>query len=315
VRERIYQCIGAASSWGAQIRTCEDGSDALKTKCLESLKKQQIGWDTLYPKVRFKEKDIPLEKALPLIAEFNSDLADKVFEVMQKGLFPVVIGGDHSVAVGTWNGVGGFLSQQSPKPLGLIWIDAHMDSHTPETTPSGAWHGMPLAALLGYGKKELAEIKRAAPIVKSEHVCLIGVRSFEEGEAKLLERLNVRVYFMEEVNKRGFDTVLKEAIAHVSKDTIGYGVSLDIDVVDPVDAPGAGSRAPGGIRGQDLLKALPLLSADPHLKAFELVEFNPHLDIDDKTGKLCEQILSTVLSAENTINESCDTRIPISLMH
>jgi arginase len=302
VRERIYQFIGAASGWGAKIRTCEEGPAVLKASCSELLKKQQIpitSWDTLYPQVRFKEKDIPLEKALPVIVDFNNVLSDKVFDAMHKGHFPIVLGGDHSIAVGTWNGVGCFLSQQSTKPLGLIWIDAHMDSHTLETTPSGAWHGMPLAALLGYGEEEFVQVKRKAPSLMPENVCLICTRSYEEEEAKLLEKLKVRIYFIEEVKKRGFATVLREAIALVSKNTVGYGVTLDIDAVDPIDAPGAGSREPGGVRSKELLQGLSLLSIDPHLKAFELVEFNPSLDVDNKTCTLCQQILSTVLLQGN----------------
>jgi arginase len=291
--------IGAALGWGAQVRTCEDGPEILKASgCMESLKKQNIPidtWEMLYPKTRCKEKDIPLKEALPLIVEFNKRLADKVFDVMKRGHFPVVIGGDHSIAIGTWNGVGCFLSRQSRKPLGLLWIDAHMDAHTPDTTPSGAWHGMPLAALLGQGIKELTEIKRSTPILNPQHVCLIGVRSFEDEEAKLLESLDLRIYFIEEVKKRGFQTVLQEAIAHVSKDAVGYGVSLDLDVLDPSDAPGVGSPVPGGIMAKELLQALSLLANDPRLTALELAEFNPHLDVEGKTCQLCQQVLSIVL--------------------
>ncbi len=299
MQERIYQLIGATTGWGAQIRTCEDGPIVLKKAgCLEWLKNQNIpigGWDILYPKERFKEKDIPLAEALPLIVDFNERLADKVFDVMQRGHFPVVVGGDHSIAVGTWNGVGCFLSYQSPKPLGLIWIDAHMDAHTPQTTPSGAWHGMPLAALLGYGLKDLAEIKRAMPILSPRYLCLVGVRSFEEGEAKLLESLNVRIYFMEEIKKRGFEVVLREAIDHVAHGTVSYGVSLDIDVIDASEVPGTGSPVPGGISSRELIQGIHLFANDPQFKALELVEFNPHLDIEGKTRKFCQEVLTKML--------------------
>src|SRR5579871_2527601 len=123
MRERIYQVIGAACGWGAQIRTCEDGPDHLKTSgCLST-----ESWEILYPKQRFREKNIPLPESLPLIVDFNRRLADQVLKAMQREHFPIVIGGDHSIAVGTWNGVGCFFQDQ---PLGLIWIDAHMDSHT-----------------------------------------------------------------------------------------------------------------------------------------------------------------------------------------
>lgn len=289
MQERTYQIIGAASGWGAQKRTCEEGPDALKAwGILDALAKHNI---FIYPKTRYREKNIPLSDTLGLIAEFNDRLANQVIDTMQQGHFPFVIGGDHSIAVGTWNGVGSFLSHQSQKPLGLIWIDAHMDAHTPETTPSGAWHGMPLAALLGRGPKELSELKRSQPILLPSHVCLIGVRSFEEGEAKLLQDLNVRIYFIDEVKRRGLSSVLKEAMAYVTKDAAGYGVSLDIDVVDPEEAPGVGSPERGGLGKEELVQCLSLLASDPGLKAFEMVEFNPLLDVDRRTCELCRQIL------------------------
>src|ERR1700722_3418603 len=124
MKKRTYHFIGAASGWGAQIRTCEDGPLAFKAP----------EGTVLYPKVRFREKNVPLSEALPLIVDFNCRLADHVHSVMQKGQFPIVTGGDHSIAVGTWNGVAQSLSLEHS--LGLIWIDAHMDAHTPQTTPS-----------------------------------------------------------------------------------------------------------------------------------------------------------------------------------
>jgi arginase len=286
--EKICQVIGVASGFGAQIRACEEGPDTLKA--LGILKNFPL--EILYPPYSAKGHPIPLKDSLPLICEINGCLSDKVLEVMNKGHFPIVIGGDHSIAVGTWNGVAQFLA----KPFGLIWIDAHMDSHTPATTPSGAWHGMPLAALLGAGAKKLTELKQQSPILNPKNVCLIGTRSFEEGEWQLLQKLGVKVFFNGEVQKRGFDTVLKEAIALVTKETSAYGVSLDIDVIDPTQAPGVGSPEPEGIAALDLLKGLAILSRDPRLKAFELVEFNPQRDIANQTAHLCEQILSTVLS-------------------
>lgn len=297
---RQYQWIGAASGWGAQIRSCEEGPERLQAigphQPWAEKNLSFFAGETLCPSVRASEKDISLKEALPLITAINHRLSDAVFAALDKGKFPVVVGGDHSLAVGTWNGVGQFFSANNMSNLGLIWIDAHMDSHTPETTPSGAWHGMPLAALLGYGKKELAQLKRPLPIVKPENLRLIGIRSFEEGEAKLLEKLNVKVYFMDEVRRRGFSTVLKEAIEHVAMHTDGYGVSLDVDVVDPAEAPGVGSPEPGGLFAKELLAGLPLFCADPRLKAFELVEFNPSRDQGDATSKLCFEILREVFS-------------------
>ncbi len=288
--------ISAASGWGAQVRECEAGPDALRQGgCLEKLRIEQVpivDWETLYPLVRFHERDIPLADCLPMIIDFDQRLADQVASVMQRGFFPVVIGGDHSVAIGTWNGVGIHLKSE---PFGLIWIDAHMDSHTPETTPSGAWHGMPLAALMGYGDPSLCMLKRKEPIILPQNLCLVGVRSFEEGEVELLKRLNVKIFMIEEVKKRGIKEVLSEAVAHITKHTKHFGVSLDLDVIDPVDAPGVGSPEPGGMAAKELIEALPMIGGDARLVCFELVEFNPSRDKGKKTFQLCHRILNAVL--------------------
>ena len=273
--------IGANSCWGAQIRTCEEGPDQLKNAgLLEVL--PHATWESLYPSKRFAQENVPLSISLPLIIDFNERLRNAVQKTLERKELPIIIGGDHSIAVGTWSGVAAHIA----KPMGLLWIDAHMDAHTPETSPSGAWHGMPLAALLGHGEK--AWVK---PIIKPENLCLIGTRSFEAGEQALLKRLNVRIYEMAEVKKRGFKAVLAEATQHICKHTAGYGISLDVDVVDPIDAPGVGSPEQGGIRGKELLEGLHGVLKDPRLKAFEMVEFNPTLDSQEKTAHLCIQIL------------------------
>lgn len=290
MQKRMYHFIGAATGWGAQIRTCEEGPTTLKNAA-----KNPEQWEILYPSVRFQDHNIPLKDALPLIHDLNKRLAGKVYDALRHNQFPVILGGDHSIAVGTWNGVVKFFHEKTQKPLGLIWIDAHMDAHTTETTPSGAWHGMPLAGLLGFGAPELSQLTEITPVLKPEHICMIGVRSFEEGEEKLLKKLGVKIYFMDEVKKLGFSHVLKEAIKHVSHNTAGYGVTLDVDAIDPKEAPGAGSAEPNGIPVQELLQGLTFLKNDSHLKAFELVEFNPSLDSENKTLNVCKQILSTVL--------------------
>ncbi len=300
VLKRRYKVIGAASGWGAQIRTCEDGPLFIKDNgCPAFLQERGIeifDWDMIYPHTRFREKNIPLPEALPLISDFNRRLSDRVSEAMEQDYFPVVIGGDHSNALGTWNGVADFLTKASLMPLGLIWIDAHMDSHTVETTPSGAWHGMPLASLMGYGIAELSELKRKSPVLQPEHLCLIGTRSFEEGEEELLKRLNVKIYYIDEVKERGLKEVLQEAIAYVNIGTCGYGVSLDVDVVDPSEAPGTGCFEPNGLSVRELLESLPLIGRDERLKAFELVEFNPHKDRNQMTFALCQEILASTLA-------------------
>ena len=180
--------------------------------------------------------------------------------------------------------------------MGLIWIDAHMDSHTFETTPSGAPHGMPLAGLLGHGDPSLAKLKGKDPVLLPDNVCLVGPRSFEEGEAKLLKKLGVMIYFAEEVQKRGIGEVLKEAVQYVSRHTKVFGVSLDLDVICPEEAPGVGSPEKGGVHACDLKIALSSVKDHPHFKVFELVEYNPKRNHHKQTATLCFEILSKVLN-------------------
>lgn len=298
----MYRLIGAASGWGAQLRACEEGPDILRSwGILEKLRQHNIpisSWKMLYPEKRAKRERVPLALALPLIYHLNLELAKEVEAAFSSFEFPIVFGGDHSIAVGTWNGVYQHCQKERSLPLGLIWIDAHMDAHTPQTTPSGAWHGMPLAALLGYGDPMMAALIQKEPVLLPENVCLIGVRSFEEGEAALLDRLNVRIFFMEEVQKKGMETVMGEALAHIGSGKKSFGVSLDLDVITPEEAPGVGSPAPHGIHFNDLLNGLKGLQDEKKLLAFEVVEYNPERDHHARTARLCYDILLAIIKGE-----------------
>ncbi len=288
---RIYHVIGASSCWGAQIRACEKGPrDLIEGRVFERL--QQMGVkikdiEMLFPNERASEVKHPLASSLPLIHEFNVRLAKRVREIRQKGQMPVVIGGDHTNAVGTWNGM--------EKPFGLLWIDAHMDAHTMETTPSGAFHGMPVAALLGHGVRELSQLLKKEPVLTPERLALIGTRSFEEGEADLLKKLGVKIYFIEEVQKRGLKEIIPEAIEHVTKGSLSLGISLDLDAFAIDEAPGVGSPESGGIHAKEMLPLFSIIGSDPRLLAFEIVEFNPELDVNHMTRELVFQILERVM--------------------
>jgi arginase len=294
-----YRLIGAASGWGAQLRECEQGPEVLRDeKIVEKLREKGISvseMKILYPEKKASEAIVPLAESLPLIHSFNLQLADEVEATFEAGLFPVVIGGDHSIAVGTWNGAYQFFKRKNELPMGLIWIDAHMDAHIPGTSPSGAWHGMPIAGLLGYGNAAMSKLEQERPVLQPENLCLIVTRSFEEGEAELLKRLNVRIYYEKEVQERGFTDVLQEAISHITKQAPVFGVSLDLDVVCPEEAPGVGSPEKGGVHAKDLLQALPYLQKNKRFKAFELVEYNPTRDHHKQTAHLCLEILSKVM--------------------
>ncbi len=294
-----YRLIGAASGFGAKLRECEQGPEILHSEnLLEKLKNSRFPvteFKMLHPKKKASEENISFLEALPLIRDFNHRLNVEVESTLESGQFPIVLGGDHSIAVGTWNGAYHFFQKRDEVPMGLLWIDAHMDAHTPETSPSGAWHGMPLAGLLGHGDPAMAKLEQGQPVVLPENLCLIGIRSFEEGEVSLLQRLNVRIYYEKEVQERGIEEVLKEAVAHVTKHTKAFGVSLDLDVICPEEAPGVGSPEKGGIHIKDLLKALASLKKHERFKVFELVEYNPQKNQHKQTSKICLDILSQIM--------------------
>lgn len=237
-------------------------------------------------------------KLIENLSHLNLQLAEQVSELVREKKQFCVVGGDHTCAIGTWSGVYDGMHDQGD--LGLIWIDAHMDSHTPETSLSGRIHGMPLAVLLGYGEEKLTGILHSSPKLLPQNVCLIGVRSFESGEAELLKRLNVRIYFMEEVIERGLMTVMREAVAHVSKHTAGFGISLDLDGIDPAEAPGVDVPEPNGIKVADLLPSLQEICHDPNLIATEVVEFDPKRDKQEKTEKIVAEVIQIFAKQEKS---------------
>lgn len=230
--------------------------------------------------------------ALPVVEQNLLELGQKVLTAIEQSQTFCVIGGDHSCAIGTWSAVA--FSMRARGDIGLIWIDAHMDSHTPATSESQNIHGMPVAHLLGHGEPSLCQLFDAWPKLKPENICLVGIRSYQAGEAQLLERLGVKVFFMKEVQARGIDSVLREAQAYVSKNTCGFGISIDMDGIDPEDAPGVGCREPGGIEGKALVNALAQHVPKEALLALEISEYNPLRDHDAKSAQLLVELLGAV---------------------
>lgn len=293
--------IGAATGWGAQKRTTEHGPDAMKHFGLvEKLSQEHyaVHWqEILYPYLRFaNDEDINPAQCMPYVYDMCLNVSTAVKKALEKDNFPCVLGGDHSIAIGTWSAL--TTSLEAVGNFGLIWFDAHMDAHTPKTTPSFAYHGMPLACLLGHGDELLTSIGSPNPKLKPEHVALIGVRSFEKGEQSLLEKLGVRVFYMKEIQKIGFEAALKEAIHIASNGTKGFGLSLDLDGFDPSIAPGVGSPASGGLTAEEVLPALHLLRDNPKFTALEITEYNPHLDHQLQTAHLIQKVLRELLPKE-----------------
>jgi arginase len=282
--------LGYASGVGAAGAGCGDGPSVIKKSPLMSeLVHYGITpvWEGL-----FRPDETRPESKLVVISELCHQLGLAVLPLAQEKRPFIVLGGDHTSAIGTWSAVA--QAKKPTGPLGLIWIDAHMDSHTPSTTQSGNYHGMPLASLLGYGEPNFTHMFYAEPKIHPKHLCLIGVRSFEDGEAKLLRDLNVRIFYMEEVKQRGLTAVLKDAIDIATKDTAGYGISLDVDSIDPTEAPGTGACEADGLSGQELCSALTQLATDSRLAGIEIVEFDPHLDHHHLTEKLIFQLITAI---------------------
>lgn len=283
---------------GAQKHLTEKGadvfyeSDVLKSLQEKNIKAKWVG--TIYPIKSCVDTAVFSKKQREnFVFDHVSRLSDCVNHSARHSHFPVIIGGDHACAMGTWSGVTSAL--EAEEQFGLIWIDAHMDAHTPETSPSNAYHGMPLAHLLGAGNEDFYNIGSSKRKINPTNLCLIGIRSFEEEEQKLLETLGVRIFYMHEVNARGFKAVFADALKIAKTGIKGYGVSIDLDGFDPSVAPATGSLEAGGLFEKEVLPELRKIANDTQFKALEITEFNPTLTGKEKTLKLMENLLESCL--------------------
>lgn len=227
---------------------------------------------------------------LELVAEKSELLAREVDKIIQTGAFPLILGGDHSIAIGTLAGV-----SKHYKNLGVIWYDAHGDLNTAETSPSGNIHGMPLAISLGLGHKMLTEIGGYGPKVKPENIVLIGIRALDQGEKELINKMGIKVYTMHEVDRLGMTRVMEETISYLKEKTDGVHLSLDLDGLDPIDAPGVGTPVTGGISYRESHLAMEMLAESNIITSAEFVEVNPILDEKNKTAIAAVALMSSLL--------------------
>lgn len=288
--------IPAAFCRGARDPRCDIGPQLLYQRgVMESLSRsgRPTHWEPLHA-----AEHLPLGACIAEICqEFYEPLALQVQARVQERAPFCVIGGDHSCAIGTWSGAATALRQASPGgELGLIWIDAHMDAHTLATSPSGALHGMPVAALLGQGQAELCRLLDNAPKLQPQNLCLIGVRSYEAEEAQLLRKLGVTVFYMTDVRRQGLATIFSRAVQSVSAHSSGFGISIDLDAIDPVDAPGVGTPVPGGLLGYQLLQVLTRVRGSRQFIGAEIAELNPRRDRNFKTADLARDILHSLFA-------------------
>jgi arginase len=283
--QRKHKIIGVASGIGATNTSCH--SAPLVLQHLDAANHLGAQWlQTLH-------NNPNIHDALPAISQLSTDLAQLVTQCVKNEEFFTVFGGDHSCAVGTWSGAAQAIA---PDELGLIWIDAHMDAHTPDTSPSGSIHGMPVACLLGEGPAELVDIGYHGAKLKPQNIVQLGIRSFEAGESERLNGLGVKIIYMDELREKGYAAACKEAIAQLKANCKYVGVSIDLDAIDPLEAPGVGSIATHGIAVAQLKPVLTMFAEQLPLIGCEIAELNPTRDIQYRTAHLAIE-LAQLLSA------------------
>jgi arginase len=287
--------IGVPMDLGASRRGVDMGPSALRVAGLQSRLKQlgrQVE-DIGNIAVRQPEEQHYGEKNakyLEEIAETCKGLAEIVRKTLDEDMLPVVLGGDHSIAVGTVAGVAAHFNKVG-KRIGVIWLDAHGDMNTPDSSPSGNVHGMPLASIMGYGPPELTELAGIKPMVEPRNVSLVGIRDLDAKERRLVKESGVHVFTMRDIDERGMREVMAEALRFAGDDTAGIAVSLDMDFVDPSDAPGVGTPVRGGVTYREAHLALEMIADSKSMASFELVEINPVIDLHNTTALLGVELM------------------------
>jgi len=289
--------IGVPMDLGASRRGVDMGPSALRVAGLQARIKQlghqveDIGNISVKQpeEMSYGEKRA---KYLAEIADACKDLATIVEKTLDESMMPVVLGGDHSIAAGSLSGVAVHFKKKDKK-IGLIWLDAHGDINTPESSPSGNVHGMPLAAAMGYGAAELVELEGFKPKVEPQNISLVGIRDLDSHEKKLAKKSGVHVFTMRDIDERGMREVMSDALKYAMDDTDGISVSLDMDFVDPSDAPGVGTPVRGGVTYREAHLAMEMLADTEAMVSLEVVEINPVIDEHNRTALLgVELVLS-----------------------
>ncbi|HEY3627263.1 MAG TPA: arginase [Terracidiphilus sp.] len=292
---RRIRVIGVPLDMGASRRGVDMGPSAVRVAGLEA-RLEALGHrvtDGGNIRVEIAETQAAgSEKAryLNQIAETCNRTAEAVLKTLEEGMTPLVLGGDHSLAAGSISGVAEFYRRQGHK-IGLLWIDAHSDINTPETSPSGNVHGMPLAALVGLGPESLGNLFGYAPKISPENTVLIGVRDIDAAERENIRRAGItEVYTMRDIDERGMRAVMEEALRAAGRGTAGYHVSLDMDWIDPEDAPGVGTPVRGGATYREAHLAMEIVADHGRLLSFEVVEVNPVIDEHNRTADLAVEL-------------------------
>jgi len=287
--------IGVPMDLGQSRRGVDMGPSALRVAGLQTKLKQlnrQVEDMGNIPVNQPEEQHYGERRAkyLKEIAETCTGLAETVRKALEGDETPLVLGGDHSIAAGTVAGVASYFKKKQ-KGIGVLWLDAHGDMNTPDSSPSGNVHGMPLASIMGYGPAELTDLAGSKPMVEPGNVSLVGIRDLDSKERRLMKDIGVHVFTMRDIDERGMRQVMTEAMRFAGDDTAGIAVSLDMDFVDPSDAPGVGTPVRGGVTYREAHLAMEMIADSRAAVSFELVEINPIIDLHNKTAILGVELL------------------------
>ena len=248
---------------------------------------------------KFEKLSSPKSKSLcfmPLVAEACAELANAVEQSLDANEIPLVLGGDHSIAMGSLGGLARY-GKKNSKRYGLLWIDAHGDCNTPETSPSGNIHGMPMAVALGHGPKQLTGLAGIRPMIQATKTVVLAARDLDPGERDNLKRFGVHVYTMRQLDERGVFPCMKEALAILTDGTDGFHLSFDIDSLDPSVAPGVGTPVSGGLTIREAHLIMELVADSKKMVSCELVEVNPTLDVRNATAWIAAELLTSAFGA------------------
>ncbi|MCI4129314.1 arginase [Bacillus haynesii] len=290
--------IGVPMDLGQLRRGVDMGPSAIRcagvNERLESLCQdiEDLGDMTIGQREDEKEGGEPASEELrnlKAITKASAKLAETVDKIVASGAFPLVLGGDHSIAIGTLAGL-----VKHYQNLGVIWYDAHADLNTKETSPSGNIHGMPLAISLGIGHEGLTGIYGKETKIKAENIVIIGARSLDDGEKELIRDKGIKVYTMHEIDRLGMTRVMEETIDYLRDRTDGVHLSLDLDALDPNDAPGVGTPVAGGISYRESHLAMEMLEESKLITSAEFVEVNPILDEKNRTAEAAVALMGSL---------------------
>jgi arginase len=294
VDSKKIRIIGVPLDLGQSRRGVDMGPSAVRVAGLES-KLEALGYvvedkgNVPVALAETKSAGDPNAKYMKEIADTCSKEAELVIQTLEAGKIPLVLGGDHSIAAGTVSGVAEFY-RRAKQRIGLLWIDAHSDINTPDSSPSGNVHGMPLGAIMGLFSGPLSDMYGFCPKVKPDNVVLVGIRDVDNVERENIHKAGVHVFTMRDIDERGMRVVMEEALRLAGRNTVGYHVSLDMDWIDPEDAPGVGTPVWGGATYREGHLAMEIIADHGRLLSFEIVEVNPVLDERNQTAELAVEL-------------------------